>query len=806
MKTTLVVPFLVAAAACLSCTDLPAVGDEGQPCSDKGKCRKGLECGQDRVCNKPGAVHEPDAGGSDAAVDAAVLPDVGDAGEDAGPLDAADAATDGAEASDVPDAGPIDTGADVLFDDAADAGDMPDTADGSFPDAGCAPDCNGKCGSADDGCGGTCQAQCGANLSCQGGKCVPCGEYAGPCCASDPCDSPNVCNNGTCVRDTCEGMVDFTLCSRIDNPDRSFDICVGGTCVSPGCGDATCNPPGPNSPLADTGQRSCYDDMTEMACPQFPCNSDGTPGFCGQDWQYGWDTTHLASDRFTRTEIVLAETVVRDEITGLEWQGCPAGLKGSLCSVGTPLAQSWTEALAYCDSSSWAGYSDWRLPDISALVTLADFGRSSPAADPVVFPQMGTADFWSSTVDAGDPSTVWSANFATDPRVTLSGKSAKQGVYCVRGIGIGFPERFKVSETKTSERVVFDTTSGLTWQGCPSGLRGASCDVALIASHDWAGALKYCESLRWGNFDDWRLPNVKELFSILDLSRHNPAVNSGVFPANPTSLWSSTSFPSTSSSAWRLLGGSGRLDGTTKTELMPARCVRDGMVTIPSGPFMMGCNVAVDTECKPEEYPYHEVTVPTFMLDRYEVTAAEYKACVDASVCSPAGTTPSTCNFGVPGRENHPINCVDWNQAAAYCAWAGKRLPTEAEWEKAARGTDGRKYPWGNVDLDCDHAVHSANGCVNATTAPIGSKPAGVSPYGALDMVGNVYEWVEDDFHDSYSEAPTDGSAWTDNPRASSRAVRGGDWGHNYTYDLRASFRGGGGTTWSYPGFRCALR
>jgi len=152
------------------------------------------------------------------------------------------------------------------------------------------------------------------------------------------------------------------------------------------------------------------------------------------------------------------------------------------------------------------------------------------------------------------------------------------------------------------------------------------------------------------------------------------------------------------------------------------------MCLVPAGPFLMGCNIAVDTECNQSwETPYHMVTVPTFRIDEYAVMASEYEACVTASACT-ATYADSGCNYDVSGRENHPINCVTWDQAKSYCAWTGKRLPTEAEWEKAARGTDGRKYPWGNTGLDCDHAVQNATGCNNASTAPVGSKPLGISP------------------------------------------------------------------------------
>ena len=169
--------------------------------------------------------------------------------------------------------------------------------------------------------------------------------------------------------------------------------------------------------------------------------------------------------------------------------------------------------------------------------------------------------------------------------------------------------------------------------------------------------------------------------------------------------------------------------------------------------------------------------------------------------------TDGACNYGTSGRENHPINCLDWDQARAYCAWAGKRLPTEAEWEKAARGTDGRKYPWGNTGLDCNRVIYPVCPSGNWGTAPVGSKPLGVSPYGTLDMIGNVWQWVEDDWHWDYTEAPADGSAWVDSPRGSYRVVHGGAWFNTGSVSLRASYRHGYvPSDWNATySFRCAI-
>ncbi len=195
------------------------------------------------------------------------------------------------------------------------------------------------------------------------------------------------------------------------------------------------------------------------------------------------------------------------------------------------------------------------------------------------------------------------------------------------------------------------------------------------------------------------------------------------------------------------------------------------MVDVPGGSFNMGCNSAVDGECKPDETPEHEVTLKAFRIDVTEVTRAQYYACVASGAC-----LAPTCEWDPCGaRATHPVVCVNRTDAIAYCKSQQKRLPTEAEWEKAARGATAAKFPWGNDPIDCVRA--NIAGCANGTE-PVGSHPKGVSPYGALDMAGNVVEWVSDVYNPAYY-----GTAPADDPQGPAPTTqygayvgRGGGW------------------------------
>ncbi|MBU1896168.1 formylglycine-generating enzyme family protein [Myxococcota bacterium] len=205
-------------------------------------------------------------------------------------------------------------------------------------------------------------------------------------------------------------------------------------------------------------------------------------------------------------------------------------------------------------------------------------------------------------------------------------------------------------------------------------------------------------------------------------------------------------------------------------------------IELSGGSFQMGSNKGDS-----DERPVHEVRLKGFMMSKTEVTVGQYRACVNAGVCT-APDTSTYCNWNESGRELHPINCVDWNQAKAFATWAGGRLPTEAEWEYAARsGGKDQEYPWGNAQVTCNYAVmdHGGNGCGRGNaTWPVCSKPQGNTEQGMCDMSGNVWEWVAD-YYGSYDSTPRDG---TEHLSGSNRVFRGGGW-FNYASSLRAARR-----------------
>ncbi|MEL7367418.1 MAG: SUMF1/EgtB/PvdO family nonheme iron enzyme [Myxococcota bacterium] len=234
-----------------------------------------------------------------------------------------------------------------------------------------------------------------------------------------------------------------------------------------------------------------------------------------------------------------------------------------------------------------------------------------------------------------------------------------------------------------------------------------------------------------------------------------------------------------------------------------------GEVLIPASMFTRGCNPSTDS-CAASATPALMLNMSSFIIDLNEITVGEYRACVDDGTCS-APLELENCNYTMEDREDHPVNCVTHEQAREYCAFVNSRLPTEAEWEMAARGTmDARRYPWGNEDADCTRGnffvATDLVRCVN-DTAPVGTSTAGASPFGLLDTAGNVSEWVEDWFVvDYYSTAPDTDPPPPPQGVANQRVRRGGSFRSStlesvFVYARSSSFPT---TANDETGFRCA--
>ena len=261
------------------------------------------------------------------------------------------------------------------------------------------------------------------------------------------------------------------------------------------------------------------------------------------------------------------------------------------------------------------------------------------------------------------------------------------------------------------------------------------------------------------------------------------------------------------------------------------------MVSVPAGEFLMG---SVEGEASSDaELPQHPVDLDAYWIDRTEVTNRQFEAFVKATghvteaekegkskVFASSGASgifgdkmvagadwrhPEGPDSDIAGRMENPVVHVTWSDAAAFCEWAGARLPSEAEWEKTCRGTDARAYPWGGSTRSCEYTVmwdpNSGRGCGAGDTAlPVGSRPAGASPYGALDMSGNVWEWVNDWYDDDYyARSPAKNPPGPE--KGTQKLGRGGSWavtGVGHRCDLRAGTDTPTGRD-NQTGFRCAV-
>jgi hypothetical protein len=415
-----------------------------------------------------------------------------------------------------------------------------------------------------------------------------------PECAEDgDCAAPLICNElwGLCVVADCAEQDDFVPCEIVTDPDRAYDICIRGACQSPGCGSVDCNPPGPHFPLGDSNQRTCYgggyyDDEPLDECP--------APGedYYGQDAQFGWDTLHDHSERYTRSLPVPDEPIVEDHATGLVWQGCGSSRRGADCEIAVDDGYvQWKQALARCDALAWGGYHDWRLPDRWELESLLlDDEVPYGCCDQEAFPGCHGTITWTiskSAYSAWDDEEAFISWFEWGD-INTRDIFQKLSARCVRGVPNPRPRaRWERDTAVPHQPVVHDHATGLVWQGCPKGLGGDDCQLGSLEKATWKGALDTCaflSSLGWGGRDDWRVPSRHELSSIVDDRFFHPALDPEAFDVTYyDSTWGGLTWTSTSVRDW----GSA----------LEARTMYLGNGTLPNGGEMPKSSGTAEVRC-----------------------------------------------------------------------------------------------------------------------------------------------------------------------------------------------------------------
>ena len=272
--------------------------------------------------------------------------------------------------------------------------------------------------------------------------------------------------------------------------------------------------------------------------------------------------------------------------------------------------------------------------------------------------------------------------------------------------------------------------------------------------------------------------------------------------------------------AWALDVADMTIEWTPEGKKLAAERIKlpahDEMVLVPAGPFLMGSDKKADSKAYLAEMPQHTVHLDAYEIDKHEVTTVQFLKFVLAKDRAPLIDWRYDGGNFQDTMVNHPVMHVSWQDAADYCAWAGKRLPTEAEWEKAARGGDGRIYPWGNQPAGLSRSNFGRSGL----SGPVRDRPErlmlyppiisvdkyenAVSPYGVFQMAGNVAEWVADWYDkDYYKTAPDKNPKGPE--KGTQRAFRGGSW-IDSTPSVRVAQRNGTepNTRMNWLGFRCA--
>jgi Protein of unknown function (DUF1566) len=331
-------------------------------------------------------------------------------------------------------------------------------------------------------------------------------------------------------------------------------------------------------PIPDTGQTKCYNQTVEIPCP--------TPGnpFYGQDGSYNINPpsyTKLDNNGIALPNSAITWAMVKDNVTGLIWENktddggihdkdntytwCDTnsetngGNPGVCGGGGTPTdTEAFIQAL---NAAKYGGYSNWRVPTVKELRSIVDFSQTNPSIDTTFFPGTVSSDYWSSSTYAFYRDLAWIVQF-NDDQFGYENKSHSYYVRAVRGEQSGSSNHFVDNGNGT----VTDTSTGLMWQ-----------KAALSSPLKWEAALKYAEDLSLAGYDDWRMPTAKELQSMVDYSKWNPAIDETFFPGTLSNhYWSSTTYAYGTSIAWRVYFSLGNVGSEYKSSTSYVRAVRAG--------------------------------------------------------------------------------------------------------------------------------------------------------------------------------------------------------------------------------------
>ena len=551
---------------------------------------------------------------------------------------------------------------------------------------------------------------------------------------------------------------------------------------------------------------------------------------------------------------------VTDNNTGLMWQKTDGG------------EMTFEKAVTFADTLTLGGFTDWRLPTGIELFSIHLFDANNPAVNTTFFTKTTAEYWWSSEKEADNATIIWVTNagggIGNHPKTeTLSAGGTKY--FNVRAVRSPITTTFSIEHfTDNGDGTIKDNYTGLTWQKNSS-----------TTPLNWEAALAYAKTITLGGKSDWRLPNIKELQSLNDVSRIKPSINKTYFPNIVTSAfyWSSTSQYKTPAIAWDFNTDYGVVTYNDKTQNEYVILVRGGMdnasmnitdVMIPSGTFSMGDHIGFNDPKHPsDELPLHDVKIDSFYMAKTHVTNQQYLTYLNSAYAAGLITVKNKIVYGVgldsiycytnqyasyysisfdgktfsiaDFRANHPVVGMRWYGCIAFCNWLssqngltpcynlttgicdftknGYRLPTEAEWEYAARGGQNNpyyNYPWGNnTDGNETYANWPGSGdpyeSIDTNLYPF-STPVGfydgtlkqktdynwsssaasyqtansINGYGLVDMAGNVWQFVNDWYSSNYySISPVTNPKGPDVSGASPmpdgkiyKGMRGGNW------------------------------